>query len=163
MKGCIMSTKINGYVRFAIAAADIKSAAATLAADKGLPKDEWTAAHAAAVKLLSVHYKEEARDADARGKLEWSSGKTFEGGSAAQRALSRVCGLITGDTQKKMREAEKARRAFSKLDKGEKATAQVEKAFASLEKMAGREDLSNEAKRAIVRHAKHILLLLNAK
>ena len=56
-----------------------------------------------------------------------------------------------------------ARAAFSKLDKGEKAVAQVEKTFASLEKMAGREDLSNEAKRAIVRHAKHILLLCGTK
>jgi hypothetical protein len=157
-------SKINGYVRFAIAAFDLKSAAATLAEDKGLPRSEWTAAHAAAVKMLAAHYSEEPRDASTRGKqLEWSSGKTFEGGSAAQKALSRVCGLITGATQKRMREANKARAAFSKLDKGEKSVATVEATFARLEKMAGREDLSTDAKRAMVRHAKHILLLCGAK
>ena len=156
--------KITAYVDFALTEGKLKTGKLNLMEDRGLPQSAWTKAHSAAVDMIAEAMGVEPKETSTRGKqLEWSSGRTFEGGTAAQQRLTRVCSFITGEGQKKLREAAKARAAFSKLDKGEKALAQVEKTFASLEKMAGREDLSNEAKRAIVRHAKHILLLCGAK
>ena len=153
-----MSKQVKGYVTYAITAAAMSAARATLTKDRGLPKAEWTAAHREAVKLLSGHYGTAPIEAG-KNSLAWGSGFTFEGGSAPQKALSRVCGLITGETQKAMREQAKVVAAFKRMDKGERVVARVESSFAALEKLAKREDLSSDAKRAIVRHAKHLLLL----
>jgi hypothetical protein len=155
--------KLTAYVDFAVTENLVRTGKLNLLHDRGLPRSAWTKAHAAAVDMIAESYGVEARAADARGRLEWSSGRTFEGGTKEQQALVRVCKLITGEGQKKMREQAAARAAFSKLDKGEKATARVEKAFADLEKLAGKEDLSDAAREAMVRHAKHILLLCAAK
>lgn len=155
-----MSKQVKGYVNFAITATAMAAARDTLTKDKGLPKDQWTAAHREAVSLLQTHYGVECIEAG-KNSLPWGCGFTFEGGSAAQKALSRVCGLITGETQRKMREQAKIGAAFKRMDKGERAVARVESSFAALEKMAKREDLSAEAKRAIARHAKHLLLLVS--
>lgn len=154
-----MSKQVQGYVRFALSAAALAAARATLATDKGLPRTEWTKAHREAVSILSGEYGVAPQKAE-KQRLEWSCGLTFEKGSAPQKALSRVCGFITGQTQKKMRELNKARAAFKKMDKADQKVAIIEASFEKIEKMAKAEDLSGAQKTTIRRHAKFLLSLL---
>ncbi len=153
-----MSKQVQGYVTYAITANAMKAAAGELRADKGLPESQWTAAHKEALALLQTHYGDEPKPAG-KNALVWGCGWTFEPGCAAQKALSRVCGFITGETQRKMRVAAKASKALKAMDKRDRSVARIEAVFAHLEKIAKKESLSSAEKAALARHAKHLLLL----
>lgn len=126
------------YVRIACLRNDLAESTALLIADHGLPQSKWTAAHEAAITQLAKRYDARATHVTKKrpASQAWMSPFTFEKGTREQRALSRVCELITGKAQEALRQREAAKAAEKEA---EQARLQAANAMSAEEKEAARQ------------------------